>query len=292
MARPGAGGSDGLGRRVRTADGRRWPAGHVVEAGHQACHGRLARTGPTHQGHRLARVQVQVEVAQDLYAVGTAVGEVDTLEADVAVAVDEVEGAGAIDDGRLLVEDFVDAFGRGRGALAHHDDHPQHHEGGLEHHQVEAEGQDAPDAEMVVDHHPPAHEQHDGQPELGQVLHGRRPPGPQVGVLHVPPAQLLGRLGEGLQLVVLGGEGLDDSDPVHVFIDDRGDVGQPGLDEPGDGEQRLPHPYAGQVDERHRDHADERQRDADAQHEDEGDDGDRAVARLRARSHSARSRRA
>ncbi len=38
------------------------PAGDVVEAGEQSGHRRLARAGPAHQGHRLARAQVQVEV--------------------------------------------------------------------------------------------------------------------------------------------------------------------------------------------------------------------------------------
>ena len=42
------------------------------------------------------------------------VGEGDVVELDVALAVDQVDRVGTVDDGRLLVEDLVDALGRGR----------------------------------------------------------------------------------------------------------------------------------------------------------------------------------
>ena len=60
-----------------------------------------------------------------------------------------------------------------------------------------------------------------------------------------------------LQLLVLGGERLDDADAVDVLVDDGGDVGEPRLDQPGHGEHRLSHPHAEDIDERHRRHGDE-----------------------------------
>ena len=119
----------------------------VVEAGEQAGHGGLAGPGPPDDGDGLTRWDVQVEVGEhQLLGLGR-VGEVHMTEADVAGARSQVDGAGPVGDGRLLVEDLVDPAGRSRSALAHHDQHAEHHERCLQHEQVGVEGQDGPDAE-------------------------------------------------------------------------------------------------------------------------------------------------
>ena len=82
---------------------------HVVEAGEQAGHRRLAGARPPDDGHRLARGDVQVEVGQHQLLGVLGVGEVDVAEPHVARAVDQVDGVGRIVDGGLLVQDLVDA---------------------------------------------------------------------------------------------------------------------------------------------------------------------------------------
>ena len=117
--------------------------GDVVEAGHEPGDGRLAAARPPDQRHGLAGAEVEVEVGQHVGIAAVfdregdpavrAVGEAHVLEADVTPAVGEIDRVGPIDDGGLLVEDLVDALGRGGGALAHHDQHAEHHERGLHH---------------------------------------------------------------------------------------------------------------------------------------------------------------
>ena len=177
----------------------------------------------------------------------------------------------------LLVQDLVDPVSRGRGALSHHDDHPEHHERSLHHQQVGVEGDDGPQLQMAVDDHVAPDQQHQGQPQLGQVLDGRRPAGPQVGVLHISPLDLVGCLGQRPQLLLLGGERLHHPHAVDVLVDDGGHLGQPGLDDPGHREHRLPHLHTGEVDERHGDHGHESQGHVDPEHEAEGDQGDAAL---------------
>ena len=95
------------------------------------------------------------------------------LEADVALAIDEIDRAGPVDDLGLLVEDLVDAPGRGLGPLAEHDQHPEQLERRLQHDDVSAEGEDRADLEVAVDHEPAAEQQHQGKSELREVLHRR-----------------------------------------------------------------------------------------------------------------------
>ena len=176
---------------------------HVVEAGHQPGHGGLAAAGPADQRHRLPRPQMQVEAGQHVGipavfdrqghpAVGP-VGEAHVLEPHVALAVGQVHRARPIDDGGLLVEDLVDALGRGCGTLAHHDQHAEHHEGRLHHQEVDVEGQDGPVAQVAVNDHVATEEQDQHQSDLGEVLDQRGEAGPQVGVLDVAPLHLVGR---------------------------------------------------------------------------------------------------
>ena len=216
--------------------------GDVVEAGHEPGHGRLAAAGPSDQGNRLTRAQMEVEVGEHVGVpavfdregdpAGRAIGEGDVVEADVAGAVDEVDRAGPIDDGGLLVEDLVDALGRSGGTLAHHDQHAEHHEGCLHHQQVDVEFEDRPQLELPVDDEvAPEHEDED-EPHLGEVLDQRRETGPQVGILDVGPLHLFGGRRHLPELLLFGGERLDHAHAVGVLVDHGGHVGQAGLDHP------------------------------------------------------------
>ena len=136
-------------RLVRVRSRTSWPStmtaplGDVVEAGQHTGHGRLPAARPPDQRHGLAGAQVEVEVGEHVGIAAVldregdpavrAVGEAHVLEADVTPAVDQIDRIGPIDDGGLLVEDLVDPLGRGGGALAHHDQHAQHHERRLHH---------------------------------------------------------------------------------------------------------------------------------------------------------------
>ena len=158
----------------------------------------LPAPGAPDQGHRFSGSQVQVEAIEHRRT-ARLVGEGHVVEADVAAALDEVDGAGPIDDRGLLVEDLVDPLRRRRSPLPEHDEHPQHLEGGLQHHDPEAEGEDGADLQVVVDDQVAAEQDHQGQSDLGEVLHQRGELGPDVRVLDVGPPQPLRRSGQGVE---------------------------------------------------------------------------------------------
>ena len=193
------------------------------------------------EGHGLTRLDGQVEAVEHLRGVlGGPVGEVDAAELDAAPGVDQVDGAGAVLDGRDLVEDLVDPPGRSGRPLGHHQEEAEHPERGLEHDDVGVEGDQGPDLDLAVDGQPPAVGQHGGQADPGQVLHERGVGGPGVGLAHVGPAQALGGPGQPGDLALLGGEGLHDADAVDVLVDDGGHVGLAGGDDPREREDEVP----------------------------------------------------
>ncbi len=143
----------------------------VVEAGEQASNGGLARSGGSHDRDRLARSQMEVEVAEHGYA--RRVREGDVVEVDVALAVDEVHRSRSFRHVRLLVEHLVDAPGRRLGALAHHHEQPQEAERRLQHQHVGVEGDDGAHRDRAVDGEPASVEQHQRLAQAGQVLDDR-----------------------------------------------------------------------------------------------------------------------
>ncbi len=143
-------------------------AGDVVEARQQAGRGRLPAAGSAHQRDGLARTHVEVEPVEHRRAVR--VVERHVVEVHVAAALDEVDRAGTIDDVGLLVEHLVDALGRRRRPLAHHQDHAELAERRLQHQHVGVEGDDVAHRCPPVDDEVAAVEEHDGLAEAGQVL--------------------------------------------------------------------------------------------------------------------------
>jgi hypothetical protein len=269
---------------------------HVVEALEEPRDGRLAAAGRADQRDGLARADAQRETVEDpgpepdlgrvrdhvVALIHRRVGEADAVEPDVAanppIHVRAEHGRirfiGYI---RLCVDDFVDATGTGRGALAHHQHHAELPERRLEHQHVGVERDDRADRSAAMDRHVTAEQQHEREADPGQVLDRRRPPGPDVGVLLVRPLDFLGGPAEVVKLALFGGEGLHDPHAVDVLVHDAGHVGEPGLDQPGHREQHLPHVRAHPVHKRHRHHGDDGERDVHRQHLDERDDHHRAL---------------
>ena len=139
----------------------------VVEAWEESGHGGLAASGPAHDGNRLAGLDDQVEAIQDcgrLPVRGPGVPERDVPELDPSPGGGEGSGPGPVDYRRLLVQDLVDAQGRGcrpLGLEQHEAEHPERHR---DHRHVRAECQQRADADLPVDHEVPAIEEDEGHP--------------------------------------------------------------------------------------------------------------------------------
>ena len=250
--------------------------GDVVEAREQARNRRLAGAGPSDDRDRLAWAQVEIEVGQDRRAVS--VHEVDVGELDVAGALDEVDRARVVDDVGLFVEHFVNPLRAEAAARCpiiitnpswrkrwHHHEH------------VRVECGDVTDRRLPVDREVAAVEEHQRLAEPRQVLDDRREPRPDLCLLHVCPLGALGAAREQLQLLGLRGERLHHSHALDVLVDDGGDVGEAGLDQPRHREHPLAHLESGDEDERHRRERDERERHVDRHHQDEGEHDDAAL---------------
>ena len=181
-------------------------AADIGEAGNQIHQRGLARTGGAHNGHGLAGVDVQIDVAQHRLAVEVQIhaGEVDfALHAAL-----ELFGLGPGGDGGLGIVQLDDLVGAGEEPLQVVQVHAQHAHGvGQRPGQAVEQGEGA-DGDAPGDEERAAHQQHrDGQ-GLGQAL--------DVGAVLQPQQRGLGvgffivgvLLIEALDFVVLPGKGL------------------------------------------------------------------------------------
>ena len=170
----------------------------VVEAGQQPGHGGFPATGTSHQGHRLAGLENQVEVHEHGRRRGTfrrGVGEGHAAELNPPPGVDQRPGAGPVDDLRLLVEDLVDADRRGGGPLGLEQDEAEHSERDGDHGDVAAECEQGTDPELVVDGQVSPVEQYQGHAEPGECLDQGVKPGPGLDQGGGRPAEAIGDLG-------------------------------------------------------------------------------------------------
>ena len=194
--------------------------GRVVEAREQPGDRRLAAAGAADERDRLARRQVQVEVLE--HRPGLAVAEGDVAQLHLAARLDEVDGAGPVDDLGLGVEDLVDAAGRRRRPLGEHQHEPERAERRLEEHDVGAEGDERADGDLAVDGQQAAVEEDRGQAEPRQRLQqrartapARRSGGSSPTGGGGPPAP------SDVELLRLGRERLHDPGAGDVLLDDR-----------------------------------------------------------------------
>ena len=103
--------------------------GHLVEAGHQVDEGALAGAGGADEGHRLARLDIQVDVLQHV-AFRVPVFEGDVVEFDVAFGpAGQLLEAVPVTDGGLTLQHFLHTAGRHQGA-GQHDEHLRDHQEG------------------------------------------------------------------------------------------------------------------------------------------------------------------
>ena len=140
---------------------------HVVEAGDQRRHRRLARPADTDERHHLTGVDVEIEPRQ--HRLGPVVAERDVLEGDRAADRGEVDRTGSVGDRGGGVEHVEQSFGSGAGLLADGEQTGQHPDRGDELHQIRRERQEGADRDVTVDRQVPA-EREDG--DLGEARDG------------------------------------------------------------------------------------------------------------------------
>ena len=216
---------------------------------------------------------MNVRSVEHVGAVGHGVGEPDVVELDRdPPASGRRTGSSGSTIAGCLVEDLEDADRGRRGPLPlqqHEADHPERRR---QQDHVGAEGHERADLQVAVDRLQSAVEQHQGQAEPGERLHHRGVGGPGVGHLGARPAESSGRLGEQLELPLLLGERLDDPRALDVLVDDRRDVGLPGLHDPRQREDAVAEPEPDEEDERQRRERHGGQPDVDHHHDDDGDE--------------------
>ena len=139
----------------------------------------------------------------------------------LAARLDEVDGAGPVDDLGLGVEDLVDAARRCGGALGEHQHEPERAERRLQEHDVGAERDERADGDLAVDGQQAAVEEDRGQPEPRQRLQERRVLRPHVDLPDRAPPQAARREREDVELLRLGRERLHDPSAGDVLLDDR-----------------------------------------------------------------------
>ena len=206
-------------------------AGDVVEARHQRGEARLAAAGGPDQRDRLARQDLEVDVAQHELVGLVGEGEVDVLEAQVA-ALGGHRLARAVDDVGIGVEDLEDACGGGHRLLGHREDHAQgRHRPHQRQHQGD-EGDQLAGCQDAPAHADRAEQQHDRDGDVGDHLEERPEAGGEPDLLEAGAAQLLRRDVVLLGDVLAPAEGLDHPDADGALLGAGGQVALLVLDPP------------------------------------------------------------
>jgi hypothetical protein len=150
---------------------------HVVQPRDQHDQRRLAGSGGADQGHRAARLDVQVHVAYHRLLAGIAEGGVPDLHPP-ASRWHRLRVRRRHEPGRP-VEQLEHSRAARHRPLRHAQRHPEPaHRAGQQQH-VAVEGDELADRDPAVDHLAAAHEQQRREPELGEEADERRVEGPQ-----------------------------------------------------------------------------------------------------------------
>ncbi len=248
----------------------------VIETGHHVRQSRLPTTARADEGHGLARLDLQADSAQHRWPV--VVGEPNVVEDDLTRERRQLDSTGGIDDRRLQVEQLEDPLDARPCLLADGQDAGEHAGRGHELGQIGREREEGPERDLVADGQVPAQrkdadlaETRDGL-EQGLVtrLEADRP--------HLGAVELGGGGRDALELPALLAVGLHDADPVHVLVDDLGDIAFSLLAVPGGGEDPPPHPVGDEQQRRGHEHAHDGKQRGEVEHDPERKDKHEDVA--------------
>ena len=253
---------------------------HVVEAGDEQCHRRLARArGPDHR-ERLAGAHRERDAVEDRLAARVAEADVVELEPDRPRG--QGLGVRRVDDVGLGVDELVHALDAGPGEL------PGDHEAG--HHprrrdergDVGGEGQEGPDGDPALEGEGAAEGEHDELPDGRERRQRRGEPRGEPCRAQAVAVELPGDPGQPRGLPLLLPEALDDADAGDGLLDALRDLGRALLGRPRRREEPPAHDHRERERHRQRDERDDGEQRREPRHDHDGDDD------LRDRAHRVR----
>ena len=196
------------------------PFRHVVEAGEKVDERGFGRTRAADDADRFARLDVEVDVFEDVLFCRRGVFEVDVVEVDGTV-LDFEDGVIGIVQRALFGEDLDDTAGRFARHRDHRKDHREHHDGGKDLHPVHDELRDSCNVVHGLAHahdEVGTHEQHGRQHAVEGELHDGVVPCEQTFRLREVLHEGGRSLAELLLFVLLSHIRLDDADAADVFL--------------------------------------------------------------------------
>ncbi len=239
----------------------------VVETGHGHRHRRLPTSARADEGKGLAGFDPQADAPQHLRT--AVVGEPDVVEDDLACERRQLQRVGRIDYRRFQVEQLEDPLGAGSCLLADGQDAREHPGGRHELGQVGREGEKRPERDLVADRQVPAERQHADLANAWDGLEQRLVTGLEADGAHLRAVQFRCGGHYALELAALLAERLHDADPVHVLVDDLGDVALSLLAVPGGREDPPAHSVRDEKQSRRDQRAHDRQQGREVDHDPE-----------------------
>ena len=183
---------------------------------------------------RLARRDVEVDVAQHRARRSVGEGEVDVLEAQVAARAARCTPV-AGDDVGLGVEDLEDPGGRGHRLLGHREDHAERGDRPDQRQHQGDERDQLAGGERALADADRAEQQHDDDGEVGDHLEEGPEPRRQPDLVHAGVVQRRGRRRRTAPATwSAAAEGLDHPDADGALLGQRGEVALLVLDPAGD----------------------------------------------------------
>jgi len=143
----------------------------------------------------------------------------------VALDLDQRPCRGLVADLRTQVEDLEDAFGRRGGLGNRRNEPPQPSAGPGQLRQVDGEGDQTAKGQGAMNHHPPPRHQDQHAAQARDELHHRHVDRTPARVLTLQLQQAGIALVEAVDLCTLAAEGLDQTRPAEVLLEERGQRG-------------------------------------------------------------------